>query len=132
MNLVGGGCNVGSIKVVGGGGCEMENFDGVGGGGSNVWAIPVVGGGGIEVVWGGGSERINFRRVGGGDVVRLDIFGVRRLTLIEIVFELGEESLVLLSSNNLLNSSILFWNLFSNIDIKSTSMKIPRWSDGDT
>ena len=29
MNLVGGGCNVGSIKVVGGGGCEMENFDGV-------------------------------------------------------------------------------------------------------
>ena len=132
MNLVGGGCKVGLIEVVGGGGCEMENFDGVGGGGSNVGTSEVVGGGGIEVVGEGRGVMINFRRVGGGDGVNLDIFGFRRFTLSEIIFELGEESLVLLSSNNLLNSSILIWNLFSDIDIKSTSMKIPRWSDGDT
>ena len=100
MNLVGGGCKVGSIEVVGGGSCEMENFDGVGGGSSHVGTNEVVGGGGIEVVGGFGSERINFGRVGGGDVVSLDIFGVRRLTEIRIVFELGEESLVLLPSSN--------------------------------
>ena len=75
MNLVGGGCNVGSIKVVGGGGCEMENFDGVGGGGSNVGTSEVVGEVGIEVVGEVGGERIDFRRVGGSDVVSLDICG---------------------------------------------------------
>ena len=80
--------------MVEGDGCEKENFDRVRGDGSN--------GGTIEVVGGGGSERIRFRRVGGGGVGNLDSFGVRRLTLIvEIVFELGEESLVLLSSSNL-------------------------------
>ena len=101
MIFLEGDCKVGSKEVVGGGGCEMENFDGVGGGGSNGGTIEVVGGGGIEVVGGGGSEMIKFRRVGGGDVVSLDNFGVRRLTLIvEIVFELGEESLVLLSYSN--------------------------------
>ena len=94
MILVGGGCKVGSMEVVGGGGCEMENFDGVGGGGSHVGTIEVVGGGGS------GREKINFRRIGGGDVVNLGIFGVRRLTSIVVVFELGEESLVLLSSSN--------------------------------
>ena len=87
LNLVGGGCNVGLIKVVGGGG-------------SNVGTSEVVEGGGIEVVGEVGGERIDFRRVGGGDVVSLDIFGVRRLTEIRIVFELGEESLVLLPSSN--------------------------------
>ena len=97
---MGGGFKVGAIEVVGGGSCEMENFDGVGGGGSHVGTIEVVGGGGIEVVGGSGREKINFRRVGGGDVVNLGIFGVRRLTSIVIVFELGEESLVLLSSSN--------------------------------
>ena len=97
----GGGCEKENFDEVGGGGCEKENFDGVGGGGSNGGTIEVVRGGGIEVVGGGGSERIKFRRVGGGDVVSLDNFGVRRLTLIvEIVFELGEESLVLLSYSN--------------------------------
>ena len=94
MSLVGGGCNVGSIEVVGGGGCEMDNFDGVGGGGSNVGTSEVVGGGGIEVVGGGGSERINCRRVGGGDGVSLET------VIVEILFELGEESHVLLSSSN--------------------------------
>ena len=97
---MGGGCNVGLIEVVGGGGCEMENFDGIGGGGSNVGTVEVVGGSGIEVVGEGGGERISFRRVGRGHVVSLDIFGFRRLTLVEIVFELGEESLVLFSSFN--------------------------------
>ena len=78
--------------MVEGDGCEKENFDRVRGDGSN--------GGTIEVVGGGGSERIRFRRVGGGGVGNLDSFGVRRLTLIvEIVFGLGEESLVLLSSS---------------------------------
>jgi len=100
MILVGGGCKVGSMEVVGGGGCEMENFDGVGGGGSNVGTSEVVGGGGIEVVGEVGGERIDFRRVGGGDVVSLDICGFRRLTFIEIVFELGEGSLVILCSSN--------------------------------
>ena len=94
MDLVGGGFKVGSIEVVGGGSCEMENFDGVGGGGSHVGTIEVVGGGGIEVVGGSGRERINFRRVGGGDGVSLET------VIVEILFELGEESLVLLSSSN--------------------------------
>ena len=100
LDLVGGGCKVGSIGVVGEGSCEMENFDGVGGGSSYVETNEVVGGGGIEVVGGFGSERINFGRIEGGDVVGLDIFGVRRLTLIKILFELGEESLALLPSSN--------------------------------
>ena len=47
-----------------------------------------------------GSGRIMFRRDGRGDVVILDIFGVQRLTLVGIVFGLGEESLVLLPSSN--------------------------------
>ena len=34
--------------------------------------------------------------------------------------------------DKLLDSSILFLNLFCNRDIKSTSMEISRWSDGDT
>ena len=54
-----------------------------------------------EVVGGSGCEMDNYDGVGGGDVVRWDIFGVLRLTLVvEIVFELVEESLVLLSSTN--------------------------------
>ena len=60
MSLVGGGCKVGSIEVVGGGGCKMVNNDGVGGGSSHVGTIEVVEGGGIEVVGGGGSGRRNF------------------------------------------------------------------------
>ena len=90
---MGGGFIVGLVEVVGGGGCEMENFNGVEGGGSNVGTSEVVGEVGIEVVGEVGGERIDFRRVGGGDVVSLDICGFRRLTFIEIVFELGEESL---------------------------------------
>ena len=39
MSLMGGGCRVGSMEVVGGGGCEMKNFDGVGGDGSNVGSV---------------------------------------------------------------------------------------------
>ena len=94
MIFVGGDCKVGSKEVVGGGGCEMENFDGVGGGGSNVGTSEVVGGGGIDVVGEVGGEMIDFIRVGGGDVVNLETI------IVDILFELGEESLVLLSSSN--------------------------------
>ena len=90
---MGGGCNVGVIEVVGGGGCKMKNFDGVGGGSSHV--------GTIEVVEGGGIERIKFRRAGGYGVGNLDSFEVRRLSsIVVILFGLGEENLVLLSSSN--------------------------------
>ena len=64
------------------------------GGGSNVGTSEVVGGGGIDVVGGVGDERIDFIRVGGGDVVNLETI------IVDILFELGEESLVLLSSSN--------------------------------
>ena len=94
MIFVEGGLKVGSMEVVGGGGCEMENFDGVGGGGSNVGTSEVVWGGGIEVVGEVGGEIIDFIRVGGGDVVNLETI------IVDILFELGEESLVLLSSSN--------------------------------
>ena len=94
---MGGGCKVGSMEVVGGGGCEMENFDGVGEGGSNVGTSEVVGGGGIEVVGEVGGEKIDFIRVEGGDVVSLET------VIVDILFELGEESLVLLSSSNSTN-----------------------------
>ena len=40
--------------------------------------------------------------------------------------------LISFDCNNLLDSSILFWNFFFNRDIKSTSMNITRWKDGDT
>ena len=63
------------------------------GGGCNV--------GTIEVVGGGRGERRKFRWAGGGGVVNLDIFGVLKFSLVvDIVFELEEESLVLLSSSN--------------------------------
>ena len=79
--------------MVGEGSRERKKFRRVEGGGCNV--------GTIEVVGGGGSERIKFRRSGGGGVVNLDIFGVLKLSLIvDILFELEEESLVLLSSSN--------------------------------
>ena len=82
------------IVVVEEGGCEKNNFDRVRGGGSN--------GGTIEVVEGGGIERIKFRRVGGNGFSNLDSFEVRRLSsIVVILFGLGEESLVLLSSSNL-------------------------------
>ena len=94
MIFVGVDCKVGSKEVVGGGGCEMENFDGVGGGGSNVGTSEVVGGGGIDVVGEVGDERIDFIRVGEGDIVNLETI------IVDILFELGEESRVLLSSSN--------------------------------
>ena len=40
--------------------------------------------------------------------------------------------LISFDCNNLLDSSILLWNLFCNKGLKSTSMNIPRWSDRDT
>ena len=79
--------------MVGGGSCERKKFRRVEGGGCNV--------GTSEVVGGGGSERIKFRRFGGGGVVILDIFGkLKLIVVVDILFDLQEESLVLLSSSN--------------------------------
>ena len=86
-------CNSGTIEVVGGGSCEREKIRRVEGGGCNV--------GTSEVVGGGGSERVKFRRFGSRSVFSLDIFGELKLSLVvDLVFGLGEESLVLLSSSN--------------------------------
>ena len=54
------------------------------------------------MVGGGGCEIIEFRWVGGGGDIALEIIGVRSLGLsVRIGCNLGEESLVLLSSSNM-------------------------------
>ena len=79
--------------MVGGGWRERKKFRRAGGVGCN--------GGTIEVVGGGRGEREKFRWAGGGGVVNLDIFGVLKFSLVVVIlFELEEESLVLLSSSN--------------------------------
>ena len=86
-----GDCRVSRAKV-GGGDCELLEFRRVEGGGSN--------GRKIEVVKRGGCEIRELRRIGGGDGVNLEIIGVRRFCLsVSIGCELGEESIVLLSSS---------------------------------
>ena len=40
--------------------------------------------------------------------------------------------LISFDCNSLLDKSMMIWNLFCSKDIKSTSIKAPRWSDGDT